>query len=145
MESIDSGLLRSNTEEAISKESGTVDNSILCKPPPSRTDQPFDSVDVGFTRKPGNINENEKAHLFDCFVAVISICTYIADIGTDILAARQYFQDEQWKWFAPTILLIILPSLVLQLFSSKWYHDDHDTQTLWSYMLHFLQCGAIER
>ena len=105
----------------------------------------YDSVDVGLSRKPGSVSKPEKADCFDCVVAVISIFTLVGDVVTDILAAHQYFTQSQWSWFAPTVTLIVLPSLVLQLFSSKWYHDDHETQSIFSYVIHILQLSTIER
>eukprot|EP00111_Clytia_hemisphaerica_P011017 TCONS_00032294-protein len=119
-----------------------VDQGISRQKPPLTN---FDTVDLGFTRKPGSVYRPEKADLIDCFIAVISICTYLGDIGTDILAAYNYFNQSQWSWFAPTIILIILPSFVLQLFSSRWYHDDEQGQSTLSYILHFLQLSTIER
>ena len=105
----------------------------------------FDSVDLGFSRQPGSILKAEKADLLDCFIAVISIFTFLADVGTDILAAHQYSSKSQWTWFIPTVTLIVLPSIVLQLFSSRWYHDDLKTQSIFSYVIHFLQLSTIER
>lgn len=105
----------------------------------------YDSVDVGLSRKPGSVSKAEKADCFDCVVAVISIFTFVGDVVTDILAAHQYFTKAQWSWFAPTVTLILLPSFVLQLFSSKWYHDDQETQSIFSYVIHFLQLSTIER
>lgn len=108
-------------------------------------DNGLDTIDLPFSRQPGSVSIAQKADLLDCFVAVISICTFLGDIGTDILAAHQYFNQSRWSWFGSTLFLIIVPSFVLQLFSSKWYHDDHQTQSVFSYVIHFLQLSTIER
>ena len=105
----------------------------------------YDSVDIGLSRNSSSVTKAGKANCFGCVIAAISIFTFVGDIATDILAANQYFTKSQWSWFIPTVTLIILPSFVLQLFSSKWYHDDKKTQSIFSYVIHFLQLSTIER
>ena len=112
----------------------------------------IEQTDIGFTRKQHGKVKSKRADLFDFLVAVVAIFTYIADVGTDILSAHQYYAKRQWAWFAPTICLIIIPSFVLQLFSSKWYSDDDECtededkkQSVCSKIVHFLQLSAIER
>lgn len=105
----------------------------------------MDSTDLGTTRKTRKLSQGEKADVLDSFIAIISILTFLADIGTDILAAHQYFVKSHWSWFGLTVLFIVIPSIVMQSLSCKWYFDDYGKQPWWSKLLHICQLGPIQR
>lgn len=106
----------------------------------------MDTVDLALSREPGYSEDKaEKADVFDSFISLVSILTYIADISTDIFLAYQYYKAQQWNWFIPTVVFIVVPSMALQLFSSKWYHDDSGKQPTISKLMHLFQLGTIER
>lgn len=137
---------RSNTSHE--NDYDTVDQAFTRSGP----SQGFEQVDIGFTREQQNKAQHKRADFFDFIIAVVAIITYIADVGTDILSAQQYYAKRQWTWFAPTVCLIVIPSLVLQLFSSKWYRDDdgckeegEEKQSVCSKLLHYFQLSAVER
>ena len=104
-----------------------------------------DDVDVGWTRETGRVVKPLKASVLDSIFSLLSIVTYGADIVTDALVCLQYFVNRDFWWFAFTATFIILPSLVMQILSCKWYRDDSQNQKWYSYILHVLQLGPIER
>eukprot|EP00112_Aurelia_sp_Birch-Aquarium-sp1_P013138 Seg278.3 transcript_id=Seg278.3/GoldUCD/mRNA.D3Y31 product="XK-related protein 6" protein_id=Seg278.3/GoldUCD/D3Y31 len=110
---------------------------------PKKPDDP-DAVDAEINRRIGEIKP-EKASIFDSIFAVGAIGTFIADITTDVLVAKQHFDNGDDVWFALTCSFIILPSLIMQIFSCKWFKEDYLNQTWWTYLLHFFQLGTIER
>jgi len=40
---------------------------------------------------------------------------------------------------------IVLPSLVMQIFSCHWFKEDEKNQYWWNYLVHFLQLGTMQR
>ncbi|XP_002154136.2 XK-related protein 6 [Hydra vulgaris] len=103
-----------------------------------------DVTDAHITRKTRHVSAN-KANIVDNFVAVVSITTFLIDIVTDALVAKQYFETKKWILFGLNLTFIIVPSVLMQLFSTKWHHDDREKQGWLSIMLHLLQLAPIER
>ena len=103
-----------------------------------------DEADIGITRQTRPISAN-KADITDNFIAIVSIATFLVDIVTDALVAKQYFETKKWIWFGLNVTFIILPSIIMQLFSSKWHYDDTKKQSWFSIILHVLQLAPIER
>ena len=103
-----------------------------------------DEIDASINRDTGVITP-DRASIFDYLFALGSIGTFIADVTTDILVAYQHFGDEKYVWFGLTVAFIVIPSILMQSFSCKWFRDDYLKQTWWTYLLHFLQLGTIER
>ncbi|XP_078594767.1 XK-related protein 6-like [Branchiostoma floridae x Branchiostoma japonicum] len=90
----------------------------------------------------------------DVLFVLFAVVTFIADIGTDLGLALTYFTEAEYWWFALTLSFILLPSLVLQLFSLRWLCQDRkptakERQTWLSWIarctLHFLQLGTVVR
>ncbi|KAI8486389.1 XK- protein 6 [Branchiostoma belcheri] len=92
---------------------------------------------------------------WDVLFVLFAVATFIADIGTDLGLALTYFTEAEYWWFALTLSFILLPSLVLQLFSLRWLCQDkkptarksHQTWLSWiaRCTLHFLQLGTVVR
>nr|XP_047144398.1 XK-related protein 6-like [Hydra vulgaris] len=102
----------------------------------------------------GQTNRNEpivsnastkKANTVDNVFAVVSIIIFLIDIITDVLAANQYFETKKWIWFGLSLTFIIVPSVLMQLFSTQWHQEDNDNQGCILIMVHLLQLAPIER
>ena len=103
-----------------------------------------DSVDAEINRRIAEIQPNQ-ASILDGIFAIAAICTFVADIVTDALAAKHHYENNDIAWFALTCIFIVLPSIIMQIFSCKWFREDYLNQTWWTYLLHLFQLGTIQR
>ena len=103
-----------------------------------------DSVDAEVNRRVAQVKP-DKASILDSVFALGAIVTFVADIVTDALVAKQHFENDDILWFSLTCIFIVLPSLVMQIFSCKWFEEDSENETWWNYLVHFLQLGTIHR
>ena len=57
---------------------------------------------------------------------LFSMFLSVADYGTDILVAIQLSneQDTEW-WFTLTLIFVIVPLVIVNMFSIFWFHQDH--------------------
>ena len=77
-------------------------------------------------------------------ISLLSIFTYIGAYIVDIILLDLYFSRQEWIWFVTTLTFILIPSLVVQLFSCKWFNDDGDLNTS-TFIMHVLFLGPVER
>ncbi|KAK3541260.1 hypothetical protein QTP86_019191 [Hemibagrus guttatus] len=85
------------------------------------------------------------------------ICTFIGlvfsvvDITSDLLLSLQYFREQQYTWFALTLLFVLVGSLCMQIFSYCWFREDSNgvegTESLTTNigLLHLLHLGFFTR
>jgi hypothetical protein len=118
-----------------------------------QTDLPATRRDIPTEERVGNI----RVHRFWDLVALVSVLTFIADIGTDLFVAALYFSKGHYTWFGLTLGFVFLSSFTLQIFSAKWLYEDtqthDDTQVMhkkkkekwWTYVLHILHLGPVVR
>ena len=119
------------------------------------------NIDSKFSAEPQSGEQDEE--LFTCttncvsrmkrdVALVITICLkcyglvmFVADIATDALVAKHHYENNHKTWFALTCVFIILPSIIIQVFSCKWFIEDTKTKPWWIYVVHCLQLGAMYR
>jgi len=87
---------------------------------------------------------------YEVVVTVLSILSYVFDIGSDIYLAFVYYNDGDMWWFTLTVIFIIVPSLTITIFSFVWYLQDGGHQSyplIWlpRIVLLFLQLGPLLR
>jgi len=87
---------------------------------------------------------------YEVVLTVMSILSYIFDVGSDIYVAIVYYRDGDTWWFALTVLFIVVPSLIITFFSFVWYVQDRRNQSyplIWlpRLVLLFLQLGPLLR
>lgn len=88
--------------------------------------------------------EPEKISVISDLWIVVSVITFFADVGSDLLVCVQYYNQNRLWYFWITLGLVVAASLVLQIFSAKWFIDDGKKS--WKiYILHLLQLGPIAR
>ena len=88
-----------------------------------------------------------KAAWYDYLYIGYSSVLYISDVVTDVLVSAKYFRNGDYIWFSLTLLCVVAASLVMMMFSLKWFYDDTDeevskTKTV---VLHVLQIGPLKR
>ena len=103
-----------------------------------------DCVDAEVNRRVAEIKP-DRASILDSLFAIGAIGTFVADIVTDVLVAKQHYENGDKIWFSLTCIFIILPSLIMQIFSCKWFLEDSVNATWWNYLVHCCQLGTIQR
>ena len=66
-----------------------------------------------------------KYTLRDVFFNLVSMLSYLFDVGSDVFLVYVYYTNSQWWWFTMTLSFILIPSVVMTCFSLKWYIADH--------------------
>jgi hypothetical protein len=61
----------------------------------------------------------------DICIYLFSICSYLADVGTDIWIAYMYYHQGHIMWFTLTLVFVLVPGIVMTSFSLAWYIQDH--------------------
>ena len=61
----------------------------------------------------------------DILANLFSIGSYLLDVGSDIWMVYLYYTREHWWWFGFTLTAVIVPSVVMTIFSLSWYIQDH--------------------
>ena len=61
----------------------------------------------------------------DIIGTVLAIIGYFFDLGSDLFLAYQYYQRGQPWWFGLTLGFVFLPSIVIGIFSLRWYILDY--------------------
>jgi len=87
---------------------------------------------------------------YEVVLTVVSILSYIFDVGSDIFVAVVYYRDGDMWWFALTVVFIVVPSLTITVFSFVWYVQDRSNQSyslIWPprLVLVFLQLAPLLR
>ncbi|XP_020619110.1 XK-related protein 6-like [Orbicella faveolata] len=109
---------------------------------PRKMDKDFSEL----WRKRGN------ATWLGVFFSVVAIGAFLADIGTDLkVAADHYTAGSNW-WASFTVMFVLLPSVVTNLFSFFWYKEDDEQvgrrpKSGWRTVAitHFFLVGLVER
>ena len=63
----------------------------------------------------------------------------------DILVGIQYIRNGDYIWASITLGLVLVPAMIIQAFSIRWYYMDgkgHKTRT---WVIHILQLQPLER
>jgi len=90
---------------------------------------------------------------FEVFLTVVSILSYVFDVGSDIYVAVMYYRYGDIWWFTLTVLFIVVPSLTITIFSFVWYIQDRgnhvypSSSIIWlpRLVLLFFQLGPLLR
>ncbi|XP_017577027.2 XK-related protein 8.3 [Pygocentrus nattereri] len=70
----------------------------------------------------------------DFLFAVVGVCTFLFDIGSDVWLAKEFYQHGEFFWFAALLGFMLVSSAVVQMFSWFWIQydsqlDNYDFQT----------------
>ena len=64
---------------------------------------------------------------------------------SDALVAIQYLQDGQITWAVLTFTWVVLPSVVVQVFSARWYAADGKMHGVRAWAVHIFLLQPLER
>jgi len=90
------------------------------------------------------MEEFEKFRLWDAAMLVGSILTFLADQVTDIILAVTFYYYGHYWYSAITVVLILLPNAIVQVFSARWNQID-DSMSRPVGIIHGLLLGIIHR
>ncbi|KAM9838248.1 XK-related protein 8.3 [Aulostomus maculatus] len=62
----------------------------------------------------------------DFVFSVIGMCTFLFDWGSDILVATEFYCRGDFFWFGALVALMVLSSIVVQMFSWFWFQYDRE-------------------
>lgn len=97
----------------------------------------------------------------DFVFSVIGVFTFLVDWGSDVWVATEFYSRGKFFWFGVLVGLMILSSVVVQMFSWFWLKYDRELpgfcgqtgggivlfgdQVKFSFLLHVLQLGFLCR
>lgn len=82
-------------------------------------------------------------HLHALFLAG-SVITYLVDVALDVVLAVTYFTDG-YPWYCVlTVILVLFPNIIVQIFSIRWHQMDEAMEKgLWT--IHACLLGVVHR
>lgn len=66
--------------------------------------------------------------VIDLLLNLVSIGSYLADVGSDLFLAYMYYSGKNWWWFGLTLAFVFIPSTIMTIFSLKWYIADEKAE-----------------
>lgn len=60
----------------------------------------------------------------DFVFSVVGVCTFLVDWGSDVLVATEFYCRGDFLWFGALVALMVLSSVVVQMFSWFWLKYD---------------------
>lgn len=64
----------------------------------------------------------------DFVFSVIGVCTFLFDWGCDVWVATEFYSRGDFFWFGVLVGLMVLSSVVVQLFSWFWFKYDRELE-----------------
>uniref|UniRef100_A0A8C7RH33 XK-related protein n=1 Tax=Oncorhynchus mykiss TaxID=8022 RepID=A0A8C7RH33_ONCMY len=67
----------------------------------------------------------EEGLWLDCLWLILALLVFFWDVGTDLLLAADYYTRQDYLWFGLTLFLVLVPSMVVQILSFRWFIQDY--------------------
>lgn len=67
-----------------------------------------------------------KYSCIDFIFSVVGVCTFLADWGSDVWVAAEFYRRGDFFWFGVLVGLMVLSSVVVQMFSWFWLKYDRE-------------------
>ncbi|XP_051829538.1 XK-related protein 6-like [Antechinus flavipes] len=61
----------------------------------------------------------------DCLWIVLALLVFFGDVGTDLWLALDYYGKGDYGWFGLTLFFVLVPSLLVQSLSFRWFVQDY--------------------
>ncbi|XP_018580657.2 XK-related protein 6 [Scleropages formosus] len=61
----------------------------------------------------------------DCLWIVLAVAVFFWDVGTDLWLAADYYSKREYLWSALTLLFVLVPSVLVQILSFRWFVQDY--------------------
>ncbi|GLD59339.1 XK-related protein 8 [Lates japonicus] len=62
----------------------------------------------------------------DFLFSVVGVCTFLVDWGSDVWVATEFYRRGDFFWFGVLVGLMVLSSVVVQMFSWFWFKYDRE-------------------
>ncbi|XP_035596137.2 XK-related protein 7-like [Oncorhynchus keta] len=84
-------------------------------------------------RSPQCHPDRKRYSLHDCSWTLCALLVFFSDGASDLWLAADYYLSRNYWWFALTLVFVIVPSVVVQVLSFRWfaydYSDNNDSST----------------
>ncbi|XP_026320716.1 uncharacterized protein LOC113230832 isoform X2 [Hyposmocoma kahamanoa] len=91
-----------------------------------------------------SVNQDENFCVFNVLCVFISLVTILADLTTVILVFAEYCKDGEFIWAAVTFTFILVPNVLINAFSLRWFIIDQKS-SLQRWITHGFLVGLLER
>lgn len=61
----------------------------------------------------------------DCLWIVLALLILFWDVGTDLWLAADYYAKQDYLWFGLTLFFVLVPSVLVQILSFRWFVQDY--------------------
>ncbi|XP_072226245.1 XK-related protein 6-like [Leuresthes tenuis] len=61
----------------------------------------------------------------DCLWIILALLVFFWDVGTDLCLAMDYYQRQDYLWFGLTLFFVLVPSVLVQILSFRWFVQDY--------------------
>ncbi|KAK5600330.1 XK- protein 6 [Crenichthys baileyi] len=61
----------------------------------------------------------------DCLWIILALLVFFWDVGTDLCLAAYYYQRQKYIWFGLTLFFVLVPSVLVQILSFRWFVQDY--------------------
>ncbi|XP_016132838.1 XK-related protein 6b [Sinocyclocheilus grahami] len=68
---------------------------------------------------------HEKRLWLDCLWIVLALLVFFWDVGTDLWLALDYYVKQDYLWFGLTLFFVLVPSVLVQILSFRWFVQDY--------------------
>lgn len=63
--------------------------------------------------------------LLDCCWTLAALLVFFSDGASDLWLAADYYLRRDYRWFVLTLVFVVVPSLVVQVLSFRWFAYDY--------------------
>ncbi|XP_017341979.3 XK-related protein 7 [Ictalurus punctatus] len=75
-------------------------------------------------RSPGLSSPRGRYSLLDCCWTLGALLVFFSDGASDLWLAADYYLRQDYRWFALTLVFVVVPSVVVQVLSFRWFAYD---------------------
>ncbi|XP_062871760.1 XK-related protein 7 [Trichomycterus rosablanca] len=76
-------------------------------------------------RSPGVNSPRDRYSLLDCCWTLGALFVFFSDGASDLWLAADYYLRRNYLWFALTLAFVVVPSIVVQVLSFRWFAYDY--------------------
>ncbi|KAM4610126.1 XK-related protein 7 [Polymixia lowei] len=80
-------------------------------------------------RSPRRRPAEKRYSLLDCCWTLCALLVFFSDGASDLWLAADYYLRRDYWWFALTLVFVIVPSVVVQVLSFRWFAYDYSEST----------------
>ncbi|XP_051909458.1 XK-related protein 6b isoform X1 [Hippocampus zosterae] len=77
-------------------------------------------------------HEEQQRLWLDCLWIVLALLVFFWDVGSDVWLAAYYYRGRDFLWSAVTLFFVLVPSVLVQILSFRWFVQDYTEGALGS-------------